>query len=68
MKIVRRYFDEDEWEDVDERIARKILARGVLDVDIVLEDIAAGRSVFSIAAEYKRVPDEALRQQEEGAA
>jgi len=54
MIIVRRYFDEAEWEMVDEETARKVLAGYVLDVDLALVDIAAGCVLTTIGAEYKR--------------
>ena len=65
MAIIRRYFDESEWEAVDEQSARQILGRNFVDVDLALEDIAAGRVLRTVAAEYKHGPGEALRQQKE---
>ena len=54
MDIVRRYFDEPEWEPVDDETARKVLARNFVDVELALVDIAAGRVLRTPGAEYKR--------------
>ena len=54
MQIVRRYFDETEWEPVDDETVRKVLARNFADVKLALSDIAAGSSLCTIGAEYKR--------------
>ena len=56
MLILRRYFDESEWESIDEETARKVLARFFLDVELALVDIAAGCVICTNAAEYKRQP------------
>ncbi len=54
MGIVRRYFDETEWEPVDDKTARKVLARNFVDVELALVDIAAGCVLCTTGAEYKR--------------
>jgi len=56
MVILRRYFDEPQWEPIDEQTARKVLARFFLDVEVALVDIAAGLVLCTNAAEYKRSP------------
>ncbi len=54
MKILRRYFDEPQWEQVDEETARKILERNFVDVELAMTDIAAGCVLTTVGAEYKQ--------------
>lgn len=54
MQIVRRYFDETEWELVSDRTVRKVFEDYFVDVDQALIDIRAGCTLCSNSAEYKR--------------
>ena len=56
MVILRRYFDESQWEPIGEQTARKVLARFFLDAEVALKDIAAGLILHTNAAEYKAPP------------
>jgi len=63
MDILRRYFDEPEWELVDEQTARKVLERNFVDVALALEDIAAGCVLTTGTAEYKRAGQRSCHEQ-----
>ena len=55
--ILKRYHDQDEWIEIDEKAARRFLRHSFLDVDLVLDDMRSGHTVATGFAAYRILPE-----------
>lgn len=53
MKIQRRYFDQTEWEVIDEKTARDSLGRYFVNVDLAITEILDGHTIRTSYAQYR---------------
>jgi len=55
--ILKRYHDQDEWIEIDEKAARRFLGHNFLDVDLVLDDMRMGHTIATPYAVYRMLPE-----------
>jgi hypothetical protein len=55
-QILKRYFDEKEWEEVAWEQEEQQLARFYLDVELILADLLKGETIYTDVAEYRASP------------
>jgi len=55
--ILKRYHDQDEWIEIDEKSARRLLGHNFLDVDMVLDEMRSGHTVTTGFAGYRILPE-----------